>query len=401
MKISRLTVPMLFIGIAFTATAQDGNIVKLKPDSEYDFTVVKNLEATPVQNQFRTGTCWSFSALAFLESELIRTGKGEQNLSEMFVVNHTYKDKAERFVRMHGHTNFGAGGAFVDAAHVWEKYGMIPESVYKGLNYGSEKHDHSELDGILTSYVKTIGDGDSKKLTPNWKQAFDGIVDSYLGTLPETFEYGGATYTPKSYAASLGLKMDDYVSITSFTHHDFYDKFVLEIPDNWLHVQSYNVPIDELMTIIDEAIDNGYTLAWGADVSEKGFAFREGLALLPEDDATIQVKGKDNSNFSDAGAEKVSNAFERPVPQKAVTQEMRQVGFDNWETTDDHGMQITGIVNDQNGDKYYIVKNSWGTEHNKLDGYFFASEAYVRLKTMNIYLHKQAVPKDLAKKLSL
>jgi len=392
---------MLFIGIAFSATAQDGNIVKLKPDSEYDFTVVKNLEATPVQNQFRTGTCWSFSALAFLESELIRTGKGEQNLSEMFVVNHTYKDKAERFVRMHGHTNFGAGGAFVDAAHVWEKYGMIPESVYNGLNYGSEKHDHSELDGILTAYVKTIGDGDSKKLTPNWKQAFDGIVDSYLGTLPETFEYGGATYTPKSYAASLGLKMDDYVSITSFTHHDFYDKFVLEIPDNWLHVQSYNVPIDELMTIIDEAIDNGYTLAWGADVSEKGFAFREGLALLPEDDATIQVKGKDNSNFSDAGAEKVSNAFERPVPQKAVTQEMRQVGFDNWETTDDHGMQITGIVNDQNGDKYYIVKNSWGTEHNKLDGYFFASEAYVRLKTMNIYLHKQAVPKDLAKKLSL
>ena len=401
MKISRLTVPMLFIGIAFSATAQDGNIVKLKPDSEYDFTVVKNLEATPVQNQFRTGTCWSFSALAFLESELIRTGKGEQNLSEMFVVNHTYKDKAERFVRMHGHTNFGAGGAFVDAAHVWEKYGMIPESVYNGLNYGSEKHDHSELDGILTAYVKTIGDGDSKKLTPNWKQAFDGIVDSYLGTLPETFEYDGATYTPKSYAASLGLKMDDYVSITSFTHHDFYDKFVLEIPDNWLHVQSYNVPIDELMTIIDEAIDNGYTLAWGADVSEKGFAFREGLALLPEDDATIQVKGKDNSNFSDAGAEKVSNAFERPVPQKAVTQEMRQVGFDNWETTDDHGMQITGIVNDQNGDKYYIVKNSWGTEHNKLDGYFFASEAYVRLKTMNIYLHKQAVPKDLAKKLSL
>ncbi len=395
-----IVMAVAFFGAA-SVFAQDGNTIKLKPESGYDFKVVKDIEATDVQNQFRTGTCWSFSALAFFESELIRTGKGKQNLSEMYVVNHVYKDKADRYVRMHGKNNFGAGGAFVDAAYVWKNYGMVPEAVYTGLNEGETEHNHSELDNILTAYVDAVIEDKQKNLTKNWKVGYNAVVDAYLGEMPKEFEYEGKTYTPKSYANELGLDMDEYVSLTSYTHHDFYSKFVLEIPDNWLMVQSYNLPLDEMMKVIDDALMNGYSFAWGADVSEKGFAFREGLAVLPENEETIIVKGKDNQNFSDAGADKVSNAFEEPVKQKTVTQDMRQEGFDNWETTDDHGMQITGIVKDQNGDKYYIVKNSWGTKYNGLDGYFFASEAYVRLKTMNIYLNKNAIPKDIAKKLSL
>jgi bleomycin hydrolase len=339
--------------------------------------------------------------LGFFESELIRTGAGEHNLSEMYVVNNTYKEKADRYVRMHGNNNFGAGGAFVDIAHVWKKYGMVPEEIYDGLEYGSETHNHSELDNILTAYVKAVVENKQKNLTPSWQKGYDAVVEAYLGEVPSEFEYRGKSYTPKTYADDLGLDMNDYVSITSYTHHPFYEKFVLEIPDNWLHVQSYNLPLDELMRVMEESVMNGYSFAWGADVSEKGFAFREGLAILPEDASTIDVKGKDNTQFNDAGADKVSNAFEMPVKQMDVDQEMRQEQFDNWQTTDDHGMQVTGILEDQNGDKYYLVKNSWGTKHNELDGYFFASEAYAKLKTMNIYLHKDAIPKDLAKKLGL
>ncbi len=381
--------------------AQDGEVIKIKPESGYSFTVLNEIDATPVQNQFRTGTCWSFSALAYFESELIRTGKGEHNLSEMHVVNHTYKDKGERYVRMHGNTNFGAGGAFVDIAHVWKKYGIVPEAVYTGLDEDQTEHNHSELDLILKSYVDAVIENKQKGLTSKWKEGYDAVVDTYLGAVPEEFEYEGKKYTPKSFADELGLDMDDYISITSYTHHPFYGKFMLEIPDNWLHVESYNLPLNDMMRVMEEAVSNGHTFAWGADVSEKGFAFREGLALLPEDESTIQIKGRDNQQFNDAGAEKISNAFEEPVKQKTVSQDMRQQQFDNWETTDDHGMQVTGMVQDQNGDKYYMVKNSWGTEYNGLGGYFFASEAYVKLKTMNIYLHKDAIPKDIAKKLML
>lgn len=392
----------LSVALFFTAlAAQDSGTIKIKPESGYNFKVVKDLEATPAQNQYRTSTCWSFSALGFFESELIRTGKGEHNLSEMYVVNHTYKEKAERYVRMHGKTNFGAGGAFVDIAHVWKEYGIVPESEYSGLNYGTETHNHSELDNILEAYANAVIENKQKGLTTQWKKGYDAVVDTYLGEVPDEFEYRGKSYTPQSFAEEMELNMDDYISITSYTHHDFYDKFMLEIPDNWLHVQSYNVPLEDLMSIMDNAIMNGYTFAWGADVSEKGFAFREGLAIAPKDESTIEVKGKDSKGFNDAGADKVSNAFHEPVEQLDVTQDLRQQQFDNWETTDDHGMQITGIVEDQNGDKYYIVKNSWGTDYNNLDGYFFASEAYVKLKTMNIYLHKDAVPKEIWKKIQI
>lgn len=396
----KYNVILLAFGLfSISAFAQDGETIKIKPESGYEFTVIKNLEATPVQDQFRTGTCWSFSALGFFESELIRNGKGTHNLSEMFIVNHTYRDKADRYVRLHGKTNFGAGGAFTDVAYVWEKYGIVPEEAYSGLNYGMETHNHGELDAILEAYVNAVIEKKQGTLTPVWKKGFNAVVDTYLGEIPEEFEYRGKTYTPKSFADELGLDMDDYVSLTSYTHHPFYSSFMLEIPDNWLHLHSYNLPLSELMEVVDYSIANGYTFAWGADVSEKGFAFREGLAILPEDESTIRVKGKDNSHFSDAGADKVSDAFQTPVKQLEVTQEMRQEQFDDWRTTDDHGMQVTGLVHDQNGDKYYVVKNSWGTKYNDLDGYFLAGEAYVKLKTMNIYLHKDAIPKHIAKKL--
>ncbi len=398
MKTKGLWLALAIFGYSNTIQAQDGEKIVLKPESGYEFTVIKTLDATPVQNQFRTGTCWSFSALAFLESELLRTGKGEHNLSEMYVVNHTYREKADRYVRMHGHTNFSAGGAFADIAHVWKRHGIVPEEVYSGVEYGGEQHNHAELDAILKAYVDAVIENRQKSLTPRWKDGYNAVVDSYLGALPEEFTYRGKRYTPLSYADELGLDMDEYLSITSYTHHPFYESFMLEIPDNWLHLHSYNLPIDELMEVMEAALMAGYTFAWGADVSEKGFAFREGLAILPKDESTIQVKGKDSQHFSDAGAEKKSNAFEQPVEQLAVSQEMRQEQFDNWQTTDDHGMQITGMVKDQNGDKYFMVKNSWGTEYNELGGYFLASEAYVRLKTMNIYLHKEALPKHIAKK---
>lgn len=396
-----LSLALGMILYAAGSMAQDGERIKLKPESGYDFTVVKTLDATPVQNQFRTGTCWSFSALAYFESELIRTGKGEHNLSEMYVVNHTYKEKADRYVRMHGHTNFGAGGAFVDIAHIWKRHGIVPEEVYSGLDYGSDQHNHSELDAVLKAYVDAVIENKQKSLTPSWRKGYDAVVDTYLGPVPEEFTYRGKKYTPMTYAEDLGLNMDDYISITSYTHHPFYSSFMLEIPDNWLHVHSYNLPVEELMEVMEYAVMNGHTFAWGADVSEKGFAFREGLAILPEDEETIKVKGKDNQQFNDAGAEKISNAFEEPVPQLQVTQEMRQEQFDNWQTTDDHGMQVTGILNDQNGDRYFLVKNSWGTEYNDMDGYFLASEAYVKLKTMNIYLHKDALPKATRQRLQL
>lgn len=396
-----LSLALGMILYAAGSMAQDGERIKLKPESGYDFTVVKTLDATPVQNQFRTGTCWSFSALAYFESELIRTGKGEHNLSEMYVVNHTYKEKADRYVRMHGHTNFGAGGAFVDIAHIWKRHGIVPEEVYSGLDYGSDQHNHSELDAVLKAYVDAVIENKQKSLTPSWRKGYDAVVDTYLGPVPEEFTYRGKKYTPMTYAEDLGLNMDDYISITSYTHHPFYSSFMLEIPDNWLHVHSYNLPVEELMEVMEYAVMNGHTFAWGADVSEKGFAFREGLAILPEDEETIKVKGKDNQQFNDAGAEKISNAFEEPVPQLQVTQEMRQEQFDNWQTTDDHGMQVTGILNDQNGDRYFLVKNSWGTEYNDMDGYFLASEAYVKLKTMNIYLHKDALPKATRQRLKL
>ena len=374
-----------------------------KNGSEYQFTKISELDATPVENQNRTGT----SSLSFFESELIRMNKGQLNLSEMFIVRNAYIGKAINYLRMYGTFNFGQGGAFHDIPWVINRYGIVPESEYKGLNYGSETHLHEEMESMLSAMVKELSKKpQGGKLTTNWLKAYEGVVDAYLGDLPGNlddfkFTVDGKEYNPKSYADELGLNMKDYISLTSYTHHPFYEQFVLEVQDNWALQSSYNLPLDELMRVMEEGVNNGYTFAWGADVSEKGFSARDALAILPADESTIEKKGQDDKYFNSAGAEKISNAFMMPVEEWIVNQEERQIAFDSQETTDDHGMHITGLYTDQNGTKYFKVKNSWGTNYNDCDGYFYASFPYVRYKTMNILIHKNAIPKDIKKKLGI
>ena len=394
----------ILMSASIFATAQD--FETNKKGSEYKFKMINDIEATDVQSQGRTGTCWSFSSLSFFESEIIRLGKGKHNLSEMFIARNAYVGKAENYLRMYGTFTFGAGGAFHDIPWVIKRYGIVPEEVYTGLHYGDTIHKHSEMEGILKATVQVLAKKPQNgHLTPVWKKAYTGILDAYLGDLPDDvedfkFTYEGKEYTPKSYTKSLGLNMDDYISLTSYTHHPFYSSFVLEVQDNWAMQSGYNLPLDEFMDVMENAIKDGYSFAWGADVSEKGFNYRAALAILPEDEATIKVKGKDNKHFSDAGADKVSNAFMTPVKERIVTQEERQIAFDNQETTDDHGMHITGLVEDQEGTKYFVVKNSWG-KSNECDGYFYASFPYVRYKTMNILIHKDALSKSMKKKLGI
>jgi len=381
--------------------------LKNKIDGHYFFEVITDNDATGVKNQNRTGTCWSFSSLSFFESEIMRIGGKKVELAPMYIVRNAYLGKAENYLRMYGNFNFGAGGAFHDIPWVIERFGIVPASAYKGLEYGEEDHNHSEMNQMLTSMVKVLAKKpQGKKLTPSWKKAYMGVVDAYLGDIPDNteefkFEEDGKEYTPKSYTKHLGLDMSDYVSLTSYTHHPFYSSYVIEVPDNWAMKSSYNLPLDEFMMVMEESLKNGYTFAWGADVSEKGFSYKNGLAIVPEDEKTIKVKGKDNKNFSDAGAEKIANCFDEPVKEKEITQEMRQLGFDNQTTTDDHGMHVTGLVKDQKGTKYFIVKNSWGLKHNDLDGYFYASFPYIKYKTMNIQIHKDAIPANIKKKLGI
>ncbi len=383
----------------FSADAQD--IITNKKGSEYEFTVVTDIEATEVQSQGRTGTCWSFSALSFIESEIMRMGGGKHELSEMFIVRNTYSDKAENYVRMHGNLNFGPGGAFHDVSEMIKEHGIVPLEVYSGNPSNEKKFNHGEMDEVLLGMVDAVVEAKQKTLTPLWKPAYEAVLDTYLGEKPEKFTYRGKEYTPKSFAESINFNADDFVYIASFTHHPFYEEFVLEVPDNWMMKSVYNIPFEEMMEVINYALMNKYSIAWASDVSEEGFSFRDGLALVPLDGANIKKSGKDNKNFSDAGAVKESTVFDAPSEEKEITQEMRQIAFDNYETTDDHGMHMTGIVNDQNGKKYYIVKNSWGTKHNDCDGYFYASEAFVEYKTMDIMLHKDALPKKIRKKLGI
>ncbi|RYM35611.1 aminopeptidase [Brumimicrobium glaciale] len=373
--------------------------------SSYKFTEVSHLDATPVLSQGYTGTCWSFSALSFFESEMIR--KGVENppiLSQMYIARKAYEAKAENFIRMDGKSNFSEGGAFHDIPYVFKRYGIVPNDVYGGLNYGSDKHNHQQLYKGLNGYMGGVLDYVDNKgtatLSNTWKAGLNGILDAYFGEDPTKFTYEGKEYTPKSFAASTKLNMDDYVSLTSFTHFPMHEEVQLMIQDNWAWGKSYNVSMDELLEATVNAVKNGYSVAWAADVSEKGFNFGKGLAIVPEDESTIQVKGRDNSNFSDAGAEKVSDAFMTPVQEITVTPEMRQEGYDNKTTTDDHGMHITGLYTEANGTRYFLVKNSWGTG-NYPQGYLYVSENYFKLKTINVYLHKDGVPKGISKKISL
>jgi len=369
----------------------------------YKFVKIVDLPATSVKDQYRSGTCWSFSTISFLESEMLRSGRDSVDLSEMYAVRLCYSDKAIKYVRLHGALNFGGGGAFHDVTYVLKKYGMVPESVYKGLDYGQNNHVHGELDEVLKDYVEGVIKNKNRELSTAWHNGFDGILDAYFGKLPEEFEVDGKKYTPQTYAKEVvGLNPDDYVEITSYTHHPFYSKFAIEIPDNWMWDDVYNVPLDDLREIFHYALEKGYTIAWGADVSEKGFSFSKGIAIVPDADV------KDMSDLERAKWEKMTKSekdkklynFDGPVKEKVITQEMRQKAFDDYKTTDDHGMHITGMVKDQTGKIFYKVKNSWNT-NNKYNGYFYASEPFVMYKTMDIMIHKDALPKEIRKKLGI
>lgn len=390
--------------ITLTGTfAVFGQTVTNATDSKYSFTKVAHLDATPVENQGNTGTCWSFSSLSFFESELLRMGvKQPQLLSEMYIVRKAYEAKADRFIRMDGKINFGEGGAFHDIPYIVKRYGIVPTSVYTGLSNGKTSYNHTELFNVLNSFMQTIlaEVQKGKGIGTEWKKAFSSILDAYLGPDVTEFTVEGKKYTPQSYAASLGLNMDNYVSITSFTNDPFYTSCEIAIPDNWAWGDSYNVPLEDIVTIAENALKNGYTIAWGADVSEKGFNFRKGIAIVPEDPSTIETKGTDNKSFNDAGAVRTSNAFLEPVKELNVTQEMRQNGYDGKTTTDDHGMHIVGLYKEANGTRFFLVKNSWGTD-NLPQGYLYVSEHYFRLKTINIYLHKEALTKEVRSKLKI
>ncbi len=377
----------------------------VKKEAEgYRFTDIVNIPATPVKDQHRSGTCWSFSSLSFLESELIRTGKPALDLSEMFVVWHTYSGKAERYVRLQGHTNFSPGGAFHDALWVLSNFGMVPESAYSGTAQGDPLPVHGEMDDALKSFAETVIKNKNKKLSPVWKQAYKGILNAYLGETPENFEYEGKVYTPKSFAKEY-LKIDpnDYVEIGSFMHHPFYETFAIEIPDNWLWEDIYNVPLNELTEIIDYALKNGYSVAWGADVSDKGFATKnKGIAVIPDVDLT-EMSGAEIARWEKLDQDEKDQElykFDKPGKEKEINQIMRQIDFDNYTSTDDHGMHIIGLAKDQNGTEYYKVKNSWG-EYNNYNGYFYASKPYVALRTIDIMVHKEGIPKAIRKKLGL
>jgi len=388
--LSAITVCSLSILQAQTQASYQGPLTNMK-GSDYKFTVVKSLDATAVQNQNQTGTCWSFSSLSFFESELIRMGKGKEfNLSEMFIARKAYPLKADNYIRMHGRANMAEGGGFSDVVHVIRKYGMVPEEVYTGKKNPKDQHNHSVLEATLKGIVAAAADDKNTKIDfENTHNAVESTCDAFLGKVPEKFTYKGKEYTPKSYAEATGINPDDYVFLTSFTHHPFYSKFTLEVPDNWNWDQMYNLPLNEFQEVMQNAINTGYSFAWAADVSEKGFRFKEGLAIVPE------------TPISEMNDEAKQDLLKKPHAQFKVTQENRQLAFDNYETQDDHGMHIVGTVKDQNNTPYYIVKNSWGKDRNECDGYFYASESYVLYKTTSIMLHKKAIPTAIAKKLNI
>ena len=370
------------------------------PQADYQFTVIKENPITSIKNQASSSTCWCFSTLAYLESEIIRIkGIKDQasypDLSEMFVVSQSYKDRADKYIRLDGDLRFGPGSEADDVLHVIEDYGIVPQSVMPGKQ---ELPNHGEIDAVTKAYVETINKRSARGVSKTWKAGFDALVDTFFGTAPASFEYKGKTYTPASYRDELGIVPSDYVTLTSFTHHPFYKPFVLEIGDNWRGDPSYNVPLDEFMSVLKGAVEKGYTVAWGSDVSEVGFT-RNGVGVLVDMKA-IAPTGSDQARWVGADPAQAQKAPVE-IPKEIVpTQEMRQEWFDNKTTTDDHGMQIYGIAKDQNGTLYYMVKNSWG-ESGKYKGIWYVSENFVAGKSMDIMVHKSALPKDLKKKLGI
>ena len=395
MKNSNLLTIVVLALSAGTAWGQDNLVKQVAGNgtgtSGYRFTPVVQLEATPVENQGSSGTCWSYSSSSFLESEMIRMGKKPVDLSEMYTVRKVYQDKAEKYVRVHGSLNFAQGGALPDLFYVIQKYGAVPEEAYTGLNYGTEVNEHDELEASLKGVVDAVKENKNGQITPVWKKAFTGVLDAYLGAEPSTFTYEKKTYTPRTFADQVvGIKPSDYIQICSFSHVPFYAQHAIEVPDNWTWGTSYNLPLNDMMGVLNNALTKGYTVAWACDVSEKGFSLKNGLAVVPEKD------------WSSMTPDEQKAVFNSPHKALEVTQENRQTAYDNYETQDDHGMQITGMVKDQSGMVFYSVKNSWGDRENPYKtGYIHASDAFVRYKTISIMLHKDALTKEMRAKLGI
>lgn len=393
----------MFLSIIAALMLDSAAVDTAKVEEGWKFTTVDSVAITPVKDQNRSSTCWAFSTLGFLESEVLRIKGKEVDFSEMFVVSKTMMDRATYCVRLYNEPRFAPGGSAYDVIYCMGHYGLVPQQAMPGIRYGWTKNDtlpvHSELDHVAGGYLKGLSG--LKRISPVWREGLQAIYDTYLGPCPESFEYEGKSYTPQSFVESLGLNPDDYVSITSYTHHPFYTRFALEVPDNWRMDQMYNVPMEDMMRIIDNAISNGYTLAWGADVSEIGFT-RKGIGVVPDDDNGADITGSDMAKWVGMSADKKKEELtKKPLPEKTITQQMRQDAYDNWETTDDHGMQIFGTATDQNGKKYYMIKNSWGTMRSDYKGIWYVSEAFMQYKTNDVLVHKDALPKDLRKKLGL
>ncbi|MGQ1911380.1 aminopeptidase C [Marinifilum sp. RC60d5] len=390
---------LLFVSVCIALCSLTLVNAQSKDNKDKKFTTITEVKTTPVKNQQSTGTCWCYATTSFIETELLRMGGPELDLSEMYVVRAAYTQKAKRYFRLHGKGNFSEGGQAHDVFNVMKTKGIVPESVYQGNKYGSSYHIHSEMVNSTKAMIDEIVKNPNKKITPVWLASVNGVLDTYMGELTKTFKYEGKEYTPQSFVEKLGINYDDYVELTSYNHHPYYTAINLEIPDNWSDDLYYNLPVDELMDVINNALNCGYSVCWDGDVSEKGFSHRKGYAVLPA------LKETDMSNSEIAkwedGIENKREKLTVNMSEPKVNQELRQETFDNYETTDDHLMHLTGIVKDQNGTLYYRTKNSWADDSNKFGGYLNMSEAYVRLKTVAIMVHKDALSKDMKKKLGL
>jgi bleomycin hydrolase len=385
MKTLKIIIGLMLVNSFVLVYAQD------KPEMK----ILKQVPTTSIKNQYKSNTCWSFSVLAMLESELLKNGKGEFDLSEMYVVHQVYLEKALSYARMHGHINFAGGGSLNDPIDVIRKYGIVPEQVYSGLKEGCINHDHIQMDAALKDYMEGVIR--NKTLSPVWLQGFEGVLDAYLGNVPEMFVYNGTDYTPKTFATWLGINPDDYVLLTSFTHHPYYQKFKVEVPDNWSWGEAYNVTLSDLENTIDYSVNKNYTLAWAADITEKGFQWGEGITFV---DSTYIAENTDNASHPSIWVpQKDKKESKNTVDELTITPELRQKAFDNYSTTDDHGMQIIGIANDQNKKKYYIVKNSWGTDGSPYKGFIYVSKSYILYKTLTVLVNKKGIPESILKKL--
>ena len=381
--------------LAIGAFAQDNKPV---------FTTVKEMPITSIKDQNRSGTCWAYSTLSFFESEILKKTGKTYDLCEMFIANKDYMERAILTVRMHGDSQFSQGGSAEDVLDIIKAYGICPENAMPlpGTPQGDSLANFNEFFSVMEPYVDAVAKNKAKKISNQWREGLQGIIDAYLGKCPETFTYEGKTYTPQSFASSLGLDWNDYVSITSYTHHPFYTQFAVEVQDNWRWGLSYNVPMDEMMRIIDYALENGYTVAWGGDVSEDGFT-RKGLGIAYDTKAVQSLTGSDAAKWLRLSSSQKSEKFDSlgvNAPEIVPTQEKRQERFDNWELTDDHGMHIYGIAKDQNGKEYYMVKNSWG-EYGDYKGTWYMTKAFVAHNTMDFLINKNAIPKDIRKKLGI